>query len=620
MLRNYLNVALRNIVRNKVHSSINVVGLAIGLASFVLIFLYVTDELSYDRYHEKADRTYRVASLVEGAENSASMSFPVAPALLAEYPDRVESATRLFNFQAPAMTISHTNARGDMVRYNESRFFFADSTTFDVFDFELLRGDKETALAIPNAVLITESTAFKYFKGDDPVGKIIRLEQNRNIDFEIVGILADTPRNSHFEFDFLASMVTLDAFGRGGPYLGTNWYYNPAWTYIVLKEGADRANFESLFPDFVARHWPSFIIDKSEMYLQRLTDIHLTSRLDFEIRANSDEAYVYIFSIIAVFILMIACINFMNLTTARSTQRAREVGMRKVLGALRPQLVRQFLGESTLLAVIATLIALPIIYGALPVLNNFADKALAFSPVADAGLFTGLFLLSLLVGGLSGMYPALFLSSFQPAQVLKGTMRIGTANAATLLRKGLVVMQFVISILLIVGTMVAYDQLDYMRSKSLGFDKDEVVLINILGSPVSPRYDTFKRQLLENPGVINVSAVHDVPGSKYQSLAYTLEGQDASLQLPNMWVYDDAVTTLKMELLAGRDYSEEYPADSARSIIINESLSQLMGFGTPEQTLGRRITIFNTITEVIGVVKDFHYASLPADIGPFVLD
>jgi putative ABC transport system permease protein len=607
-------------VRHKVYSSINVVGLAVGLASFVLIFLYVTDELSYDRYHEKADRIYRVASLLEGAENSASMAFPVGPTLLAEYPDYVEAATRLFNFQAPAMTISYTTPRGDIVRYNESRFFFADSTTFEVFDFELLRGDEATALATPNTILITESTARKYFKEEDPVGKTIRLERNGNLDFEIVGILADTPRNSHFEFDFLASMVTLDAFGNGGPYLASNWYYNPAWTYIVLKEGANRASFEASFPDFVARHWPTQIIDESVMYLQRLTDIHLTSRLDFEIRANSDEAYVYIFSIIAVFILAIACINFMNLTTARSIQRAREVGLRKVLGALRPQLVRQFLGESTLLSVLATLIALPIIYATLPVLNNFAGKAMTFNPVKDAGLFAGLFLLSLLVGALSGLYPALFLSSFQPAKVLKGTVRIGSANAATLLRKGLVVMQFVISILLIVGTLVVYDQLDYMQSKSLGFDKDEVVLINILGSPVSPRYDSFKSQLLENPRVMNVTAVHDIPGSKYQTLAYTLEGQDEPYNVPNMWVYDDAVTTLKMELLAGRDYSEAYPADSAQSIIINESLSRLMGFGTPEETLGHKINIFNTVTEVIGVVKDFHYASLHADIGPFVID
>ena len=620
MFRNYLNVALRNILRHKVHSSINVVGLAIGLASFVLIFLYVKDELSYDKYHEKSDRIYRVASLVEGAENSASMSFPVAPALLDEYSTYVEAATRFFNFQAPAMTISYTGANGEIIRYNESRFFFADSTTFDVFDFELLRGDASTALSIPNAVLVTETTARRYFDDADPIGKSIRLERNGNVDFEIVGVLADTPRNSHFEFDFLASMVTLDAFGNGGPFLGTNWYYNPAWTYIVLREGADRASFEAEFPDFIRRHWPSFIIEDSEMYLQRLTDIHLTSRLDFEIRANSDKAYVKIFSIIAFFILVIACINFMNLTTARSTQRAREVGMRKVLGALRPQLVRQFLGESTLLAVIATIVALPLIYISLPVLNNFADKALSFSPIGEPALFLGLFAVALLVGGLSGLYPALFLSSFQPASVLKGTMRLGTASAATVIRKSLVVMQFAISILLIVGTLIAYNQLDYMRSKSLGFDKDEVILINILGSPVSPQYDAFKRQLLEDSRVVNVTAVHDVPGSKYQSLSYTLEGRNESSQLPNMWVYDDAVTTLKMELLAGRDYSEDFPADSANSIIINESLSQLMGFGTPEETIGRRITVFNNTTEVIGVVKDFHYASLHADIGPFVLD
>lgn len=621
MLKNHLHFAIRNIARHKVHSTINVVGLAIGLASFVLIFLYVADEVSYDTYHSKSDRIYRVASLVEGAENSASMSFPVAPALLDEYPNFVEATTRFFNFQAPSMAVSYASETGDIIRYNESRFFFADSTTFDVFDFELLIGDPAVALSSPNTILITESTARKYFKNDDPVGKSLRVEQNGDIDFEVVGILADTPHNSHFEFDFLASMVTLDAFGRGGPFLGNNWYYNPAWTYIVLRENADVATFESFFPDFVKSHWPSFIIDDSRMYLQRLTDIHLTSRLDFEIRQNSDEAYVYIFSVIAAFILLIACINFMNLTTARSGQRAREVGMRKVLGALRPQLIRQFLSESIMLAILASIVAVPLIFVTLPKLNNFTDKALSFSPVSEPALFFGMFGLALLVGAVSGAYPALFLSSFQPADVLRGTMRLGSRNAATVFRKSLVVTQFGISILLIVGTMIAYDQLDFMRNTNLGFEKDDVVLVTILGTPVSPRYRSFKNQLLEHTGILNVTVVHDVPGSKYQSMSYTLEGETEAQQLPNLWVHDDIVETLRLQLAAGRGYSEDFPADSARAIMINETLSDLMGFGTPEETVGRHIAINNqTPREIIGILKNFHYASLHAEIGPFVIE
>ena len=596
-------------------------GLAIGLAAFVLIFLYVADEVSYDRYHEKADRIYRVASLVEGAENSASMSFPVGPTLKNDYPDYVESVTRFFNFQAPTMAVLYASETGEVTRYNEPRFFFADSTTFDVFDFEMVVGDPETALSIPNAILLTESTARRYFGEDDPIGKTLTVEQNGNLDFEIVGILADTPRNSHFEFDFLASMVTLDAFGNGGPFLGNNWYYNPAWTYIVLAENADVDTFVGFFPDFIEQYWPRFIIEDSRMYLQPLTRIHLTSRLDFEIRPNSDEAYVYIFSVIAIFVLLIACINFMNLTTARSSQRAREVGMRKVLGAVKPQLVRQFLSESTLMAILATLLAIPLILGSLPILNNFADKALSFSILDEPMLYLALFVIALAVGSLSGLYPALFLSSFQPAHVLKGTMRIGTANAATLFRKGLVVTQFAISILLIVGTMVAYDQLEYMRSKNLGFEKDHVVLINILGSPANTQYRAFKRQLEPYQDIQSVTVVHDVPGSKYQSMSYTLEGETEAVQLPNLWVHDDAIETLQFQLAAGRGYSEDFPADSASSIIINETLASIMGFGTPEETIGHTIAINNqNPRQIVGVVKNFHYASLHAEIGPFVIE
>ena len=587
MFKNYLQVAVRNLTKHKVHSGINVIGLAIGLASFVLIFLYVQDELSYDRYHSKADRIYRVTAEIVGAENSSSMPFPAGHTLVADYPNFVETTVRFFNFQVPTVAISYASESGDVIRFNESRFFLADSSLFDVFDFEMISGEKETALVRPNTMIITESTAAKYFPDEDAIGKTLRLEQNGNLDFEVVGVIQDTPKTSHFEFDFLASMSTTDAFQpNGGPFQNNNWFWNPVWTYIVLAENADVATFESFFPAFVEQYWPPQVKADAIMSIQPLTDIHLTSKLDFEIRTNSDEAYVYIFSVIAFFILFIACINFMNLTTARSTQRSREVGMRKVLGAMRPQLIRQFLSESTILSILATVVAVPLVYAALPVLNNFADKGLSFNPLAEPALLGSLAGVALLVGLVSGLYPALFLSSFQPAEVLKGSTRVGGASLATFFRKGLVVVQFGISIMLIVGTVAAYNQINFMQDKDLGFEQDQVILVPIAGSGITGQWRAFKAQVSQYASVQNMTVVHDVPGSKYQTNSYVVEGVTEAQQYPVLWVHDDIVETFDMQLVAGRGYSEKFPADSSSSIMINEAMVDRLGFGTAEETLG----------------------------------
>lgn len=620
MLKNYLQVALRNVFRHKVHSFINVFGLAIGLASFVLIFLYVQDELSYDRYHEKSDRIYRVNSDVKGAEYSASMAFPVGGTLQSDYPNFVETYTRFFNFQAPTVAITYSPEGGERKRFNEPNFFFTDATVFDVFDFELKVGDKSTALLGPGSILLTERMVEKYFGDEDPIGKNITLDNQGVINFTVVGILGNAKKNSHFEYDFLASMATLDAFGGQGPFQNNNWYWNPAWTYIVVPPNADIETFKSYFPAFVDKYWPSFVKDQAEMYLQPLTDIHLTSRLDFEIRANSDEAYVYIFSAIAIFILLIACINFMNLTTARSGQRAKEVGLRKVLGAVRPQLVRQFLSESIMLVCLAVLVALPMIYAALPMLNSFAGKELVFSPIANPGLFLMLGGIVLLVGGLSGLYPAFFLSSFQPVLVLKNMLTVGRRDISGMLRKGLVTAQFSISILLIVGTFIAFKQLDFLKNKNLGFDKEEVVLIPILGTPLSPQYKAFKGQILQNENILSVTVLEDIPGSKYQTDSFQFAGMADPMQFPRLTVHDDFVETLGMKVVAGRGYSTDFPADSVASIMINESMLPVLGFSTAEEALGTQINLRNQQKEIIGVVEDFHYASLHNPIGPFVIE
>lgn len=620
MFKNYLKVALRNLTKHKGYSFINIVGLAIGVACFVLIMLFVQDERSYDRYHSNADRTYRIVEIIEGAEESASQPFPVAETLKNDYADLVEHTTRFFNLQAPSVTFAYEPPNGEARRFNERRFFFTDSTVFDVFDFELLRGNPATALAEPNRILLTESTVEKYFGDDDPIGKTIQLTAQFTINFEVVGVLADTPRNSHFEFDFLASMATMDAFSPNGRFQGNNWYWNPAWTYITLAENADPVTLEAQFPSFVEQYFPEQIRSQVRLYLQPLTDIHLHSRLDFEIRPNSDIAYVYIFSAIAFFVLLIACINFMNLTTARSAKRAREVGMRKVMGAVQGQLIRQFLGESTLLAVLGVLVAIPMIYAALPVLNAFSGKALAFDPVGNVILVLGLIVLALLIGGLSGLYPAFFLAAFRPAQVLKGTIKVGGANAATWFRKGLVATQFTISIVLIVGTVMAFQQLDYLRNKTLGFDTEQVILIPTQLTNFTQQYSAFKSEALQHTNIHEMTVVEDVIGRRYQTETYQPEGRTDPQQFPRLTVHDDFVDTFGFTMAAGRGFSEDFPADSSSAIIINESMVQYLGWGAPEDAIGKRIQMRGQNRQVVGVVEDYHYASLHQAIGPFVIE
>ena len=439
-------------------------------------------------------------------------------------------------------------------------------------------------------------------------------------------MLADVPENSHFQFDFLISMATLNAQSPNGNFQNQNWYWNPCWTYIKLAENVQPRQVEAVFPAMVAQYYPEQIKETTSMYLQPLTDIHLHSRLDYEIGPNSDVAYVYIFSVIAMFVLLIACINFMNLSTARSAQRAREVGVRKSIGALRFQLIRQFLGESVLSAILSGIVAIPLIYAALPLLNGFSGKQLSLDLTGDPVIWGILLGVPLVVGVLSGMYPALFLSAFNPATVLKGTFVSRRANAAVWLRQALVSMQFVISIILIACTIVAFRQLDYMRNKNLGFDKEQVILVPIQLTPFTQHFAAFKSEAEQFPNILDVTVVEDVPGSKYQTDNFQPEGFTDPQQFPRLLVHDDFVETFGMDLAAGREYSEDFPADSANSIMINESMVQHLGWGSPAEAVGRHIVGGGggpngaPSRTVIGVLKDFHYASLRQEIGPFVIE
>ncbi len=620
MLESYLRIGVRNILKHKGYSFLNILGLAIGIACCLVILLYVRAELSYDKYHKKSHRIYRVAEDVrsEGVgENSASMPFPFATAVLNDYPHLVENAVRFFDFQTPSLALEN---REQHKVFNEPRFFFADSTVFKMFDFEFLRGNPETALSQPNSLVLTRSMAQKYFGGEDPLGKVLQYEGQT--DMQVTGVLEDVPANSHFQFDFLASFSSLRA--SFGGQLPRSFYWNPCWTYLLLPEGVAPETLEQQFPAMIQKYFPEFLKDKTTIYLQPLEDIHLYSNLDFEIAPNSNAAYVYIFSAIAVFVLIIACINFMNLATARAGKRGLEVGMRKALGALRPQLIKQFLGESTVMSALAGLAALAIVVAVLPAFNNFADKSLSATNLLDPVTLAAMLAVILFVGLAAGIYPAFFLSSFEPVKVLRGASQKGARGAA--FRKVLVVLQFAISIILMIGTAVSYDQLRHLQSQRLGFNQEEVVLISIARTTPSRWYETFRSRVLQNPDVLNVTIAHDVPGAKYQTDNYLPEGSsDAEqMQVPVLWVGHDFLETFEMELLAGRNFSRDFPNDSLEAVIINEATVRHLGW-QPEEAIGRRFGFQGrqdnqVAVRVVGVVRDFNYTSLHKPIGPFVLD
>ena len=623
MLKNYFKVAVRNLRRWKGYAAINIFGLAVGLACFVLIALFVRDELSYDRYHTKADRIYRLVEIIEGAEESASNPLPAGAALAETYPQFVEAAVRFFNLQAPTLAVSYEPTDASTRAFNEDAFFFADSTVFEVFDFALVRGDRATALDRPNTVVLTEAAAQRYFGDADPLGKTLLFEEQHPL--EVTGVLAPVPATSHFTFDFLASWSTLrsSVYAQNPGILDFNWYWNPAWTYVLLREDAAPEALEAQFPDFVAQRWPDQIVDQSRLYLQPLGDIHLKSRLDFEIRPNSDVLYVWVFSLIAVFVLLTACINFMNLSTARSMSRAKEVGMRKAIGAFRSQLVGQFLSESVLMSLVALVVALPLVWLLLPVLNAMAGKAITLNPFVVPWLLPVLLLVALVVGALSGLYPAFVLARHEPARVLKGSGRTGTGGGASeVLRRGLVVTQFGISIALIAGTFVAASQLDYLRSARLGFDAEQVVMVPILRTPAVQQYDAIKGALLEHPGVQAVTIAEDVLGSKYQTNTYQPEGFTEPVQFPRLSVHDDFAKTFGIRMVAGRDYQQG--RDPGPGVIINEAMVQRLGWGSAEDAVGRSMGPAGNNGEfqrrVVGVTEDFHFASLHQPITPFVFD
>ncbi len=531
-------------------------------------------------------------------------------AMLTDYPQYIEEGVRLFNFQQPTLTLQYEDQK-----FNEKKIFFADSTFFKVFDFPLSQGDKNTALANPNSIILTKNLAHKYFGNQNPMGKTLLYDGRTNL--LVTGVFGDLPTQSHLDFDCLISFSTVNQLV--GPGLLQNWVWNPNWTYFLLRKGVDPKELEKQFPKFVQKYYPDFLKPQITHYLQPLTDIHLKSNLDYEMYPNSSESNIYIFSAVGILIILIACINFMNLATARSAKRAREVGMRKVLGADRFMLIKQFLGESLLLSFFAVIVSILLIELLMPLFNNLAGKQLSFKIFAEPSNLLLLLIVGVFVGLLSGIYPAFFLSASEPIRVVKG----GIVNQPKggLLRKGLVVLQFTISLALIIGTLVIYQQLGFMQNANLGFNKENVVLVSFRPAAAN-RYQPFKDDLLMNKNISSVTMMNEIIGEHHNTHEINYEGMEEGkwVYFPGLLVDEDFVKTFNLKIIAGRDFSKEYPREDSLSILVNESMLKELHWGDPESAINRRFkTIFGG-ERIVGVVKDFNFVSLKEPIGPFFLD
>lgn len=611
MIKNYFLIAIRNLKKYKGYSLINILGLSIGIACCVIIMLYVRNEISFDEYHEKADRIYRIEYSERFGENEIyNVRTPAhwGPALKNDYP-AIENFVRL----------KPPRSRW-MVKYEDRLFFekgfvFADSTIFSVFDFELVRGNPKDVLEAPNTVVLTEEMAQKYFGSEDPIGKTILLD-NKHI-ITVTGIMKQIPRNSHFDFDFLASFSTLysdpQIFG-GLAYLAMSSQY----TYLLLTKNSSSSDLESALPGFVEKYLRDELSPDEQMKieLQPLTDIHLHSHRDYEFQTNGDISYVYTFSTIAFIILLIASINFMNLTTARSANRAKEVGMRKVVGARREQLIRQFIGESALLALISLAIACLFVRLSLPYFNQLSERYLSFDLFNEPFLIFGLIAITAFVGILAGSYPALYLSGFKPVKVLKGVLSKGAKGVV--IGRVLVVIQFTVSVVLIIGTIAVFNQLSFMQNQSLGFNKEHVVVIPLPDPAVRNRFDALESLLSEYTGVLNVAASSSLPGGLYNSRPIVTEGmssEDGIIFNVNS-VSEDYFETLHIDFVAGRTFSPDAHQNTNRTVILNETAVKKLNWEDP---IGEILALRPQFRpRVIGVVKDFHFRSMHQPIEPLM--
>jgi len=604
MFRNYLKTAIRNLLRNPVYALINILGLSIGITCSLLILIYIKHEICYDKFHDKKDDLYRmVFEFVDSDMQTISpqMTAPVGPSMVVEFPE-VLHATRTSTYRSGFFTWNEQNFKVEHVLY-------ADTSFFEMFSFDLLHGDRHTALNEPFSLVINEELSKQLFGDQNPVGKV--LNWNNKDDLIITGVVKNPPVTSHLRFSSLISFSSLYQDKR----LYMDWnggmqYYH----YIELIPGFPKYEIEAKLPDFMYKNINYILEDAGASInarLQPVTDIHLKSGYRGEIGPVGSMSNIYIYSAIALFILSIACINFMNLTTARSTRRAKEVGMRKVLGAAKDKLIRQFLGESIIMSLIGLIVALILIEILLPVFSAIVSRELELYQIKNLDLIIGIPVFVALVGILAGSYPAFYLSAFKPVLVLKGIF--SGQRSTTGFRNILVFIQFAISIILIICTLVIFSQLGYIKSKDVGYHKDNIVLLHFTSDQFKNKYELLKSELGNIPGILSSSATSEIPGRGFTSNGYRPEGYDDWIMFNAVDIDYDYVRTLGLQVIQGRNFSEEFPTDRD-AYLINETLARKLNW---DEAVGK--TIYRGQDhQVIGVVKDFHFASLHQEIGPLI--
>ncbi|UZR93708.1 ABC transporter permease [Chondrinema litorale] len=608
MLKNLFKIAIRNIIKEKSYSIINVLGLAIGMTSAIFLTLYVLDELSYDRFHENADKIYRVNSNITEPNKSFnwnSTQVPTGPTITEEYPV-VENYARFFPRNRTLFKYEDQNIY-------EQDVYAADSTVFDVFTFPFIEGQPQNALNKNNSLVITKKLATKLFGEQPALGKLIGSENNQT--FEVTGVIEDIPLNSHLQFEALISVDPRESSND-------NWGGFYVLTYLVLPSGYNVAELNSQLGNMYTKYMENIFGEmgiKIQYELQKITDIHLHSNIEGE--GGGDISYIYIFSIVAAFMILIACINYMNLSTARSVHRAKEVGIRKVMGSVKSQLIIQFLSESVILSFIALLISILFIFIALPYFNEVSGKEIEFSMVFSGFFPFAILAVTLLAGLLGGSYPALVMSSFKPVSVLKGKVISGKSNIA--FRKILVILQFSISLVMVVCTKIVYDQLDFLQNKDLGYNREQVMVFNMPRAPLNNKYEILKHDLIADPNILNIASAGNTAGNIGSRVILELEtneGMDELAVKPFM-IDHDFLKTMKIDIVQGRNFSEDIKADTTNGFIVNETLVKLLNWDNP---IGKRMVVGGSDEEpvyaqVIGVVKDFHPVSLYEKIEPMVL-
>ncbi len=617
MLKNYFKITLRNISRNKMYSALNIVGLAIGLACCILILLYVHDELSYDRFHDNADSIYRVVPTITTSERTMYLAINAhvqGPMLKNEFPEVLEYV-RFSGYGQRVMEYEN-------ISFSEERFLYADESVFTVFSFDMILGNPEEALVNPNTIVLTKDMAEKYFGSDDPMGKSLKV--NHNALFTVTGVIKNIPSASHIKPDFLASFSTLGlepSTNIAEDLLSSMNYY----TYILLQEGADYLEMEKKFTEGINRYIGTMIETLGgsiELGLQPLTKIYLHSDRELESEQMGDITYVWLFSGIGLFILLLACLNFMNLSTARSANRAKEVGLRKVVGANKSQLVRQFLGESMILTFISFILAIALVLILMSFFRNISGKDILINSLLNPIILVGFVGLFLIIGLIGGSYPAFFLSAFRPVEVIQGKLKKGAKSSV--LRIVLVSFQFVVSIILIIGTFTVNTQLKFVRSKNLGYDKDHVIVMQMRNTETRQKYEAIKESIQRNPNVINVSASTTSPLGTSDFSAHHAVGKPED-EISMFWaqmVDDNYIDTYKMEIVQGRNFSKDFTSDKEEAIIINEAAVKKLGW--QDDPINQQIERFTSVTTrqpytVVGVVKDYHFQSLHQQIEPMML-